>query len=83
MPLSYFQNYLIIVLSSNIKGKKMNYDVIVNLNESEFEFIVKLYTKYYFGMFKQIGIAKNDTEEDYYRDQLDNIYKQAMDCVPG
>ena len=45
------------------------------LNENEKELLQNLNKIYFFGMFKQIGLAKNDQEEYKLRNTLEGLIK--------
>jgi len=45
----------------------------IELNKEELELLKKLANAYYFGMFQQIGVAKNEEEEYKLRDILFSI----------
>jgi len=49
----------------------------IEITEAEINFIQKIYDAYFFGMFQQMGIAKNEEEEYYYRDLLENLNKKV------
>jgi len=48
----------------------------IELKIEEIELLQKLANAYYFGMFQQIGIAKNEDEEYRLRDILFSVEKK-------
>lgn len=49
----------------------------IELTAEEIHFIQKIYDAYFFGIFQKLGIAKNEEEEYYYRDLLENLNKKV------
>lgn len=45
----------------------------IEVTKEELELLSKLNQVYFFGLFQKLGIAKNEEEEYYWRDILNNL----------
>ncbi len=45
----------------------------IEVTKEELDLLKKINRVYFFGLFQKLGIAKNESEEYYYRDLLEKL----------